>query len=195
MEKKGKIIVFSAPSGSGKSTIIKEIRKRNGFPFVFSVSATNRPPREGEQHGVDYYFLTDGEFKKHLDNGDFVETCEVYPGRYYGTLKSEVELRLAAGENVVLDVDVEGGLNVKKVFGNDVLSIFIMPPSIAELRRRLENRGTDSLDKIEERLARADYEISLAGNYDVTVENNELDTAVEQCEQKILDFFKSQGLR
>lgn len=184
----GKVIIFSAPSGSGKSTIINNLRSRNGFPFSFSVSATNRPPRQGEQHGIDYFFLSTEEFIKRKDEGDFLETCEVYPGRYYGTLKSEVLRQCDEGQNIVLDVDVEGGIAIKKIFQDKALSIFIMPPSIEVLRSRLENRGTDTPEKIEERLQRAEYEISLSKDYDIIVTNDDLETAVDKAEERIRDF-------
>ena len=141
MPKEGKIIIVSAPSGCGKSTIINAIMERANVPLQFSVSATNREPRTGEQNGVNYHFLTTEEFQLHIANGDFVEYEEVYPGRFYGTLRSEVEQRCANGENVVLDIDVKGGVNVKRIFGSKALSIFIMPPSVEELRRRLESRA------------------------------------------------------
>lgn len=188
--KEGKIIIFSAPSGCGKSTIIKALREKGDFPFCFSVSATNRPPREGEVHGRDYYFLSDEEFQRHLSTGDFVEYCEVYPGKFYGTLKSEILERCAGGQNVVLDVDVEGGINIKRQFGQKALSIFIEPPSIEALRSRLENRGTDSPDKIEERLARASYELSLNDHYDCIIVNDVLEKAVEKASDVIAGFLQ-----
>ncbi|MCH5246573.1 MAG: guanylate kinase [Muribaculaceae bacterium] len=191
MEGKGKVIVFSAPSGCGKSTIIQKLRERGNIDFAFSVSATNRAPREGEKDGVNYYFMTDDEFKTHIDKGDFIEYCEVYPGKFYGTLKSEVIRRCNEGHNVILDIDVEGGENVMKLLGNDVLTLFIMPPSIDELRSRLQNRGTDSPDKIEERLSRANYEISFAPKYDVVITNDVLQHSVEECEKVIEDFIES----
>lgn len=185
---KGKVIIFSAPSGSGKSTVIKSLKDNGNIPFAFSVSATNRPPRDGEVNGKDYYFLTDEEFKNHLENNDFIEFCEVYPGRFYGTLKSEIVEKCGNGGNVVLDVDVEGGLNIKRIFGKDSLSIFIMPPSIDELGRRLKKRGTDSEDKIQERISRAAYEISLSDRFDTIIKNEDIDRAVDEAEKAIKDF-------
>lgn len=189
--KKGKVIIFSAPSGSGKSTIINTIKERNKFPFVFSVSATNRPPRGNEQYGVDYYFLSDEEFRKRLNNEEFLESCEVYPGRFYGTLKEEIISRIERGENVIVDVDVDGGLKIKDFFGSDAIGIFIMPPSVEELRRRLEKRGTDSQDKIEQRLNRAKYEMDQSSRYDKIVNNDVIENAVKDCENIILHHLSS----
>lgn len=188
MPKEGKIIIVSAPSGCGKSTIINAIMERANVPLQFSVSATNREPRTGEQNGVNYHFLTTEEFQLHIANGDFVEYEEVYPGRFYGTLRSEVEQRCANGENVVLDIDVKGGVNVKRIFGSKALSIFIMPPSVEELRRRLESRATDSADDINRRVAKAEFEISFAPKYDTVVVNDNLAEAIDLTESKIIEF-------
>lgn len=188
MPKEGKIIIVSAPSGCGKSTIINAIMERANVPLQFSVSATNRKPRTGEQNGVNYHFLTTEEFQLHITNGDFVEYEEVYPGRFYGTLRSEVEQRCANGENVVLDIDVKGGVNVKRMFGSKALSIFIMPPSVEELRRRLESRATDSADDIDRRVAKAELEISFAPQYDTVVVNDNLAEAIDLTERKIIEF-------
>lgn len=154
----------------------------------FSVSATNRAPRPGETDGVSYYFLSDDEFRRRLDAGDFVEYCEVYPGRFYGTLKSEVERTRDEGHDVILDIDVVGGVNVKDIFGDEAMSIFIMPPSVDELRRRLENRGTDSEERIAERVGRAEYEIGFASRYDKVVVNDRLEDAVEETTRLIAEF-------
>lgn len=186
--RKGKVIVISAPSGCGKSTIINAVRELPGMDLQFSVSATNRDPRPGETDGVSYYFLTDDEFRRRIDAGDFVEYCEVYPGRFYGTLKSEVERTRDDGHDVILDIDVVGGVNVKEMFGDDALSIFIMPPSVDELRRRLESRGTDSEERIAERVGRAEYEIGFAPKYDRVVVNDDLSVAVEETSRVIADF-------
>ena len=186
--KKGKVIIISAPSGCGKSTIIKEIEKRGKATFKFSVSATNRLPRAGEENGVNYYFLSSEDFKEHIRNNDFIEFEEVYPGRYYGTLRSEVEKKLEAGENVLLDIDVKGGINVAGQFGPDAISIFILPPSVEELRRRLVGRATDSAEVIEERVSKAEYELSFAGKYDHRVMNDNLEDAVQLTEKLIVDF-------
>lgn len=154
----------------------------------FSVSATNRAPRPGETDGVSYYFLSDDEFRRRLDAGDFVEYCEVYPGRFYGTLKSEVERTRDEGHDVILDIDVVGGVNVKDIFGDEAMSIFIMPPSVDELRRRLVNRGTDSEERIAERVGRAEYEIGFAPRYDKVVVNDRLEDAVEETTRLIAEF-------
>jgi len=188
MAKEGKIIIISAPSGCGKSTIINALMKRGNIRLQFSVSATNRPPRTGEVDGVNYHFLTDEEFRAAIERNEFVEWEEVYPGRFYGTLRTEVEQRCDAGENVVLDIDVKGGVNVKNMFGNKAISIFIMPPDIEELRRRLEARATDPQDAIDRRVAKAGFEISYAPQYDATVVNDNLAKAVEETEKLILDF-------
>lgn len=186
----GKIIVISAPSGCGKSTIINAIMERGNVDFRFSVSATSRKPREGEVDGVNYYFLTEEEFRQHIVAGDFVEYEEVYPGRFYGTLRSEVERTCREGHNVVLDIDVKGGVNVMRMFGSQATSIFIMPPSIDELRRRLEHRATDAPEVIAERVNKAEYEISFAPQYRHTVINDNLQEAVEQTERIIMEFLK-----
>lgn len=186
--RKGKVIVISAPSGCGKSTIISAVREKPGMDLQFSVSATNRAPRPGETDGVSYYFLSDDEFHCRLDAGDFVEYCEVYPGRFYGTLKSEVERTRDEGHDVILDIDVVGGVNVKDIFGDEAMSIFIMPPSVDELRRRLENRGTDSEERIAERVGRAEYEIGFAPRYDKVVVNDRLEDAVEETTRLIAEF-------
>ncbi|MCM1484517.1 MAG: guanylate kinase [Muribaculaceae bacterium] len=184
----GKIIIISAPSGCGKSTIINALMQRGKVSMKFSVSATNRPPRTGEQHGVNYYFLSDDEFRDAIANDAFVEYEEVYPGRFYGTLKSEVERRCAAGENVVLDIDVKGGMRVKQMYGDKARSIFIQPPSIESLRSRLEGRGTDTPEAINERVSKAEFELSFAPQYDTVIVNDDLDTAIEATEKEILDF-------
>ena len=180
MKKKGKLLIVSAPSGSGKSTIIGKMREKYEN-LHFSVSATSRPPRGTEQNGVEYYFLTPDEFRQKIENDEFVEYEEVYPGKFYGTLKSEVENKLNEGKNVVFDVDVHGGMNIKKQYGKKALSLYIQPPSIAELRRRLEKRGTDSPEIIEQRIQRAEYELSFIDKFDKVVVNDVLDVAVEEA--------------
>lgn len=172
----GKLLIFSAPSGSGKSTIINYLMGQ-GLNLHFSVSATSRPPRGTERHGVEYYFLTPEEFRKHIAAGDFLEYEEVYADRFYGTLRSQVDSQLAAGQNVVCDVDVLGGQNIKKHYGDRALSLFIQPPSEDELRRRLESRGTDAPEVIADRLARAEFELSFAPKFDVVVTNDQLERA------------------
>ena len=164
-----------------------------GMDLQFSVSATNRDPRPGETDGVSYYFLSDDEFRRRLDAGDFVEYCEVYPGRFYGTLKSEVERTRGEGHDVILDIDVVGGVNVKEIFGDEALSLFIMPPSVDELRRRLEHRGTDSAERIAERVGRAEYEIGFAPRYDKVVVNDQLDEAVAET-AKIIAVFTGRSI-
>lgn len=190
---RGKVIIISAPSGCGKSTIINAVREMPGMDLQFSVSATNRDPRPGETDGVSYYFLSDDEFRRRLDAGDFVEYCEVYPGRFYGTLKSEVERTRGEGHDVILDIDVVGGVNVKEIFGDEALSLFIMPPSVDELRRRLEHRGTDSAERIAERVGRAEYEIGFAPRYDKVVVNDQLDKAVAET-AKIIAVFTGRSI-
>lgn len=172
----GKLLIFSAPSGSGKSTIIEYLMSKN-LGLHFSISATSRPPRGKEQHGVEYFFLSTEEFKKHIEAGDFLEYEEVYEGRYYGTLREQVDRQLATGENVVCDVDVLGGKNIKAVYGNRALSIFIQPPSIDELRKRLEGRATDAPEVITKRIERAAFELSFAKDFDKIVINDDLSTA------------------
>ncbi|MCF0187889.1 MAG: guanylate kinase [Bacteroidaceae bacterium] len=177
----GKLIIFSAPSGCGKGTIIG--RLMDGHPelrLAFSISATSRPPRGQERDGVEYHFLTPEDFRRRIDAGEFIEYVEVYKDRYYGTLRSEVEHRLANGENVVFDIDVEGGCRMKEIFGDRALSLFLMPPSIDALRQRLTARGTETPEVIESRISRAAYEISYAPRYDRTVVNDDLDTAVAE---------------
>lgn len=181
----GKLIIVSAPSGCGKSTIIHRVMDEEQRDLAFSVSATNRPPRQGEVDGESYYFLTDEEFKDKVAAGEFVEYEEVYPGRFYGTLRSELESRLEEGHNIILDIDVKGGVNVKRIFGERALGIFIMPPSVEELRRRLEGRGTDPADVIEQRVGRAEYELTFAPQYDCIVVNDDLETAVEETKLAI----------
>lgn len=186
----GKIIIISAPSGCGKSTIINAILAEGKIDLQFSVSATNRLPREGERHGVNYFFLSDEEFRKAIAEDAFVEYEEVYPGRFYGTLKSEVERICNDGHNVILDIDVKGGVNVKKLYGVQARSIFIMPPGIDELRRRLEGRGTDSAEVICERVGKAEYEVSFAPEFDHQVINDDLATAISQTKSLIEEFVK-----
>ncbi|MGM9822383.1 MAG: guanylate kinase [Muribaculaceae bacterium] len=186
--KKGKLIIISAPSGCGKSTIIGEIMDKGELDLEFSVSATNRKPRPGEVDGVNYHFLSDQQFKDLIAEKAFVEYEQVYPGRYYGTLRSEIQNRVNEGHNVILDIDVNGGMNVRQQFGDDAMSIFIEPPSIPELRRRLKQRGSDSDEAIEERVGRAEYELSFRDKFDHVVTNDELERAISDIEQKIKDF-------
>lgn len=184
----GKLIIFSAPSGSGKSTIINKLMSEYGLQGRFSISATSRKPRGSEQDGVEYYFLTEEDFRRRISEGDFLEYEEVYPGCFYGTLRSEVDRTLAQGENVILDIDVQGGLNVKKIYGDRALTLFIQPPSIERLRERLERRGTDAPEVIERRLAKAETELSFAPKYDAVVVNDDLEEACQSAARVVEDF-------
>lgn len=184
----GKVIIFSAPSGSGKSTIIGRLMSHKELNMAFSVSCTSRQPRGTERHGVEYFFLTPDEFRRKIAGGEFLEYEEVYKDRYYGTLKSQVESQLERGDNVVLDVDVKGGCNIKEFYGSRALSIFIQPPSIDELRSRLEGRGTDAPAVIEDRLARAAFELEFAPRFDKVIVNDDLDHAVGEALKAIRDF-------
>ena len=172
---RGKLIIISAPSGTGKSTIIGWLMKEHPeLNLAFSISCTSRPPRGTEQNGVEYFFLTPEEFRQRIENDEFLEYEEVYEGRFYGTLKAQVERQLEAGQNVVFDVDVKGGVNIKKYYGDEAMSLFIQPPSIAELRKRLEGRGTDAPEVIDQRIARAEFELTFADKFDKIVVNDDL---------------------
>ena len=185
----GKLIIFSAPSGAGKSTLIKHLLTKD-FDMEFSISATSRAPRGEEQHGKEYYFFSTDEFKKRIEAKDFLEWEEVYPGCFYGTLKSELERIWKAGHAVVFDVDVVGGVNIKKIFGDQALSVFIKAPSVEVLRQRLIGRGTDSMEKIEQRVAKAEYEMTFADKFDVVIVNDNLDMALAEAEKAVRDFLK-----
>lgn len=182
-----KLLIFSAPSGSGKSTIINYLMEQ-GLNLHFSVSATSRPPRGQEQNGVEYFFLTPEEFKQHIAANDFLEYEEVYKDRFYGTLKSQVDKQLANGENVVCDVDVLGGQNIKKHYGDKALSIFIQPPSIEVLRERLISRATDTPEVINDRIARAEFELSFSDKFDVVIINDDLATAQAEALKVVTAF-------
>lgn len=186
----GKIIIFAAPSGSGKSTIINQVMsdEEEELNLHFSISATSRPPRGKEKNGVEYFFLSPEEFEQKIAHGAFVEYEEVYPGRYYGTLKSQVDKQLAAGENVVFDVDVNGAMRIKEMYKDRALSIFIQPPSLDVLRERLESRGTEDAAAIEQRLSRAQYEIEQSERFDEVVVNDVLDVAVLETLVLIHEF-------
>lgn len=184
-----KLIIFSAPSGAGKSTLVRYLLAQ-GLNLQFSVSATSRLPRGEEKNGVEYYFLTPEEFRKRIANNEFLEYEEVYPDKFYGTLKSEVDRILGEGKNVVFDVDCIGGLNIKKIYGEQALSIFVMPPSVEVLRERLEKRGTDTPRVIESRLAKAEYEMSFAPRFDVIVCNDDFDRAKDEVLKLVSDFIK-----
>ncbi len=189
---KGKMLIVSAPSGSGKSTIVQWLMNEHPeLKLYFSISCTSRPPRGSEQNGVEYFFLTPEEFKEKIQNNEFLEYEEVYENRFYGTLKQQVENQRSQGQNVVFDVDVKGGVNIKKFYGDEALSLFIQPPSVAELRRRLEGRGTDTQEAIEQRLAKAEYEMTFAPQFDHVVVNDDLDQAKQDALNIISRFLKS----
>jgi guanylate kinase len=188
--KKGKLFVFSAPSGSGKTTIVKHLLSQKELNLDFSISATSRPPRGKEQDGVDYYFLDKTVFQKHIDNGDFLEWEEVYTDHFYGTLKAEVERIWSMGKHVIFDIDVVGGLNIKAQFPENTLSVFVKPPSLDEMERRLRNRKTDSESKILERVGKAAKEIAYAEDFDVVLINDSLEIAKQEAVQMVVDFSK-----
>lgn len=189
---KGKLLIFSAPSGSGKSTIVQWLMKEHPeLNMHFSISYTTRKPRGEEQHGVEYFFVTPEEFRKKIDEGGFVEYEEVYADCFYGTLRSQVESQTERGENVVFDVDVKGGCNLKKIYGDQALSVFIQPPSVEELRRRLVGRATDKPEVIEQRLAKAEYELTFADKFDVVVVNDNLEQAKADAFKAITDFLNA----
>ncbi|WP_282037405.1 guanylate kinase [Saccharicrinis aurantiacus] len=185
--RKGKLIIFSAPSGSGKTTIVKRLLDKD-FKMEFSISATTRKPRGEEKHGKDYYFLSPDEFRTKVKANELLEWEEVYTDKYYGTLKSEVERITNKGFNIVFDLDVVGGLNLKKMYGNEALAIFIQPPSIQELKCRLEGRATDSPEVIQQRLDKAEEELTYASGFDHIVINNDLESAVLETEQLLTKF-------
>ena len=185
MSKGGKLIVFSAPSGSGKTTIVRHLLKQEGLNLEFSVSATSREPRGEEQDGQDYYFLSLDQFKQHMKNDDFLEWEEVYRDNFYGTLNSEIERIWAMGKNVIFDIDVVGGLRVKRKFPERTLAVFVKPPSIEELKRRLKNRKTESEEKINMRIAKASVEMATAPRFDFIIENDELSKALKEAEDLV----------
>ena len=190
---RGKLIIFSAPSGTGKSTIISWLMKEHKeLNLAFSSSCTSRAPRGTEQNGVEYFFLTPEEFRTRIEDDEFLEYEEVYTDRFYGTLKSQVEKQLEAGQNVVFDVDVKGGVNIKKFYGDEALSIFIQPPSVNELRRRLENRATDAPDVIDQRIARAEFELTFADKFDKVVINDILEYAEADALSAIQQFLSKE---
>ncbi|MBR4380073.1 MAG: guanylate kinase [Bacteroidaceae bacterium] len=187
----GKLIIFSAPSGSGKSTIINYLLQEHPeLNLAFSISATSRAPRGSEQHGVEYFFLSPEDFRQRIEKEEFLEYEEVYPGRFYGTLKSQVEKQSEDGQNVLFDVDVKGGINIKKYYGDRALSVFIQPPSIEVLRQRLEKRGTETPEVINDRIARAEFELGFAPQFDRVVINDDLDMAKAETLQVISDFLQ-----
>lgn len=185
------MIIISAPSGSGKSTIVQWLMQEHPeLHLAFSISCTSRPPRGTERDGVEYFFLTPEEFRRRIENDEFLEYEEVYENRFYGTLKEQVERQGEAGQNVVFDVDVKGGINIKRYYGERALSIFIQPPSVDELRRRLESRATDSPEAIDERIAKAEYEMTFAPQFDRILVNDDLDTAKQQAYEMVKDFLE-----
>lgn len=185
---KGKLIIFSAPSGTGKSTIINWLMTHKELHMAFSISCTSRAPRGTERNGVEYFFLSPDEFRQQIANGEFLEYEEVYKDRFYGTLKSQVDSQLAKGENVVFDVDVKGGCNIKKHYGSEAMSIFIQPPSVDELRKRLEGRGTDAPEVIKQRLERAEFELGFAKEFDRIVVNDDLAKAQSEVYDLVASF-------
>jgi len=189
---KGKMLIVSAPSGSGKSTIVNWLMQEHPeLRLYFSVSCTSRAPRGTEQDGVEYFFITPEAFREKIENDEFLEYEEVYQDRFYGTLKAQVERQREAGQNVVFDVDVKGGVNIKKHYGDEALSLFIQPPSVEELRRRLEGRGTDTPEAIEQRLAKAEYELTFAPQFDRVIVNDDLETAKQEALEVVSTFLKS----
>lgn len=182
-------MIFCAPSGTGKSTLIQYLMQQ-GLNLHFSISTTTRAPRGTEKNGVEYFFITPDEFRRHILNGDFVEFEEVYTDKYYGTLKSQVDTQLDEGQNIVFDVDVNGGMRIKQHYGKQALALFIMPPSIETLRQRLEARGTDAPDIIDQRIARAEYEISQAPHFDRQIVNDDLETAKREVLEAVRQFLR-----
>lgn len=193
--KGGKLIIFSAPSGSGKTTIVRYLLKQPDLNLAFSVSATSRPRRGKENNGEHYYFMTVGEFKKHIKNDDFLEWEEVYRDNFYGTLKSEVERLWAEGKNVIFDIDVVGGLRIKKKFPKQTLAVFVKPPSVDELKIRLKKRSTESDDKINMRIAKASIEMATAPQFDTVIKNYDLDTALKEAYELVKDFIAEANIK
>lgn len=188
-ESKGRLLIFSAPSGSGKSTIVQWLMKEHPeLNMHFSISCTTRAPRGTEQNGVEYFFISPAEFKEKIAQDAFVEYEEVYTDKYYGTLRSQVTEMTENGQNVVFDIDVKGGCNIKRQYGNKALSIFIQPPSIEELRRRLEGRATDAQEVIEQRLCKASYELTFADKFDIVIVNDDLEKAKADTLNAINEF-------
>ena len=188
MSKGGKLIIFSAPSGSGKTTIVRHLLEQSELNLAFSVSATSRPRRGKEKQGKHYYFITVSEFKKHIKNDDFLEWEEVYRDSFYGTLKTEVERLWAEGKNVIFDIDVVGGLRIKKKFPEQTLAVFVKPPSVDELKIRLKKRSTESDDKINMRVAKASVELATAPQFDKVIKNYDLDTALKEAHQLVAEY-------
>jgi len=192
--KGGKLLVFSAPSGSGKTTIVRHLLDQPELNLAFSVSATSRARRAREKHKEQYYFISISEFKNHIKNDDFLEWEEVYRDNFYGTLKSEVERLWAEGKNVIFDIDVVGGLRIKKKFPERTLAVFVKPPSVDELKIRLKKRSTESDDKINMRIAKASVELATAPQFDKIIKNYDLDTALNEAKQLVLNFIQEEDL-
>ena len=190
MEKEGKLIVFSAPSGSGKTTIVRYLLQQKELNLDFSISATSRESRGTEKDGFDYYFISLESFKKHIENNDFLEWEEVYTNNFYGTLKKEIERIWQLGKHVIFDIDVIGGLNIKKSYPDRTLAIFVQPPSIEEMERRLRGRNTDSEEKIKERVAKAEKELNYAKYFDAILINDNLEFAKEEAFKLVENFTK-----
>ena len=189
MTKPGKLIIFCAPSGSGKSTLVQWLMAAHPeLHLAFSISCTSRPPRGTEQNGVEYFFISPDEFRQRVAADEFLEYEEVYEGRFYGTLKSQVDTQTQRGENVLFDVDVKGGCNIKDFYGDRALSIFVQPPSIDELRRRLVARATDTPEAIEQRVGKAAYELTFAPSFDHVVVNDDLERAKEEVYRLVSGF-------
>ncbi|RKW06766.1 guanylate kinase [uncultured Capnocytophaga sp.] len=189
-----RIIIFSAPSGSGKSSIIKELLKEEDLNLAFSISTTSRIPRGKEQNGVEYYFISVDEFKEKIDKQAFIEWQEVYAGNFYGTYQSEIDRLSSLGKNIVFDLDVFGGINLKKIFGKQALSIFIQPPSLEELKKRLEKRNTETIEKIQIRIDKAKYELEQSVYFDRLIINEDLSESVKEASQMIRNFLKDSEL-
>lgn len=188
MTEGGKLIIFSAPSGSGKTTIVKHLLNQPELNLAFSISATSRPRRGKEKNGINYYFMSVSQFKRHIKDGDFLEWEEVYRDNFYGTLKSEVERLWAEGKNVIFDIDVSGGLRIKKKFPEKTLAVFVKPPSVDELKIRLKKRSTESDDKINMRIAKASVELATAPQFDKIIKNYDLDVALDEAHKLVADF-------
>lgn len=188
---KGKLIVFSAPSGSGKTTIVRHLLKQEDLNLEFSISAATREARGEEVNGKDYYFMSLDQFKQHIKNEDFVEWEEVYRDNFYGTLKSEVERIWAKGKNVIFDIDVAGGLRIKSKFPKETLAVFVKPPSVDELKRRLKERSTESDEKINMRIAKAHVELATAPQFDIVIKNYDLDVALDEAYQLVKEFINT----
>ena len=189
-----RIIIFSAPSGSGKSSIIKELLKEEDLNLAFSISTTSRIPRGKEQNGVEYYFISVDEFKEKIDKQAFIEWQEVYAGNFYGTYQSEIDRLSSLGKNIVFDLDVFGGINLKKIFGKQALSSFIQPPSLEELKKRLEKRNTETIEKIQIRIDKAKYELEQSIYFDRLIINEDLSESVKEASQMIRNFLKDSEL-